>query len=212
MKTVGIILKDARTAKKISLEQAETATKIRKKFLLALEHDDLSVLPSQSYAKGFIRNYSTYLGLDPQTVLAFFRRQTREISQISIIPKGVDKPLNQSLVRLTPSRFMGLLAAGLMAIFLIYFGFQYRRLEMPPMLTVESPVDQASVTEKRVEVKGKTDPDSTLTINGVTVIIRTDGKYFDLIGLSEGNNVITITSTSRYGKKKTITRNVKYNP
>ena len=68
MKTVGSILKEARTARNITLAQTEEATKIRLKFLKAIESDDYSGLPSLSYAKGFVKNYSEYLGLDSSMV------------------------------------------------------------------------------------------------------------------------------------------------
>ena len=64
MKTVGSILREARVAKKLTLKEAEAATKFREKFLENIESDDYSRLPSLSYAKGFVKNYSEYLGLD----------------------------------------------------------------------------------------------------------------------------------------------------
>ena len=61
MKTVGSILKEAREAKRFSLDQVEQATKIRRNFLEAIEGDAYHVLPSVSYAKGFVKNYAGYL-------------------------------------------------------------------------------------------------------------------------------------------------------
>jgi len=61
MNTVGTMLKDARVAKGISLGEVEKQTKIRIKFLEAIERDAYHVLPSPIYAKGFVKNYSEYL-------------------------------------------------------------------------------------------------------------------------------------------------------
>ena len=61
---VGEILQTARERKGVDLARAERETKIRARHLAALESGDFSALPAQVYAKGFLRNYSTYLGLD----------------------------------------------------------------------------------------------------------------------------------------------------
>lgn len=67
---VGPTLRAAREAKNLSLEQVEQATRIRIKFLEALEDDDFGALPSMPQARGFLRNYAQFLGLDAHDVLA----------------------------------------------------------------------------------------------------------------------------------------------
>ncbi len=208
MKTVGSILQEARIVKKISLEQAETATKIRLFFLQAIEADDYSSLPSLSYAKGFVKNYSEYLGLDSGMVLAFFRRQTAEVTRSSLLPKGVSAPLGTSLFQLTPGKFLGGILIALVLIFSGYLGFQYRKLNQTPGLSVDSPTNQFITNERRVDILGKTDPDATVTVNGINVLVRGDGKFFDQVPLDSGVNKITIIATSRFGKTTTIVREV----
>jgi cytoskeleton protein RodZ len=63
---IGNSLREARTRRQIGIGQAEQATKIRGKYLRALEEEQFDVLPSQTYVKGFIRTYADYLGLDGQ--------------------------------------------------------------------------------------------------------------------------------------------------
>lgn len=208
MKTVGLILKEARLAKGCSLEQAEADTKIRANFLDALERDDYNQLPSPLYAKGFVKNYSEYLGLNSATVLAFFRRQNEDIPKTSIFPKGVAEPLNKSGMRLTPGRFLALTILGCVALFLFYLGFQYRRLSEPPRLVIESPKDKAVTIDRKIDVMGKTDPDATVFINGVSLIVQSDGRFFDQITLEPGVNQLTISATSRYGKSTIVKREV----
>lgn len=208
MKTVGGILREARASKKLSLEQAETSTKIRAKFLEAIEQDDYSALPSISYAKGFVKNYAEYLGLDSHTVLAFFRRQTTEASRLSLLPKREPVVLNKSFVQLTPGRFLATVLIILALVFLGYLGLQYQKINLAPSLSVEAPTNQLVVKERRVDVLGKTDPDATVTVNGISVLVRGDGKFFDQVSLDPGVNKITIVATSRLGKTTTLTREV----
>jgi transcriptional regulator with XRE-family HTH domain len=203
MKTVGMILRNTRKEKGLTIEVVEQDTKIRAKFLTAIEADDFHSLPTLTYAKGFVKNYSEYLGLDSKTVLAFFRRQSQELPKSSLLPKGVAEPLNTSALRLTPGRFLALVLVSLGTIFLGYLGFQYRTLTQPPDLIIETPIDKEIVTEGRINVLGKTDPDATVAINGVTVLVRSDGRFFDTVLLERGVNIITLVATSRYGKSKT---------
>jgi cytoskeletal protein RodZ len=63
---IGASLKDARLRKGVDLAQAESATKIRGKYLQALEDESFEQLPSPTYIKGFLRSYAEYLGLDGQ--------------------------------------------------------------------------------------------------------------------------------------------------
>src|SRR3989454_10527342 len=63
---IGSSLREARTRRQIGVAQVEQATKIRGKYLRALEEEQFDVLPAQTYVKGFLRTYAEYLGLDGQ--------------------------------------------------------------------------------------------------------------------------------------------------
>lgn len=62
--TIGQKLKAAREAKRLTLEKVFEATRIRVPYLKALEEDDLSSMPSPVQARGYLRNYAEFLGLD----------------------------------------------------------------------------------------------------------------------------------------------------
>lgn len=206
MRTLGQILRETRTSKGLTLEQVEKATKIRKKFLHAIESDDYAVIPSQAYTKGFIKNYSEYLGLNSRNMMAFFRRQTEEVSKSSLLPKRAQEAIDKPRYVLTPGRFIFILVACLLLLLLGYFSLQYRQLQVPPKLIVDSPKEQVVTNAKRIDVTGTTDPDATVSINGVGVLVRSDGKFFDQVQLFPGANSITIVAVSRFGKSSTVTR------
>ncbi|MBI4062427.1 helix-turn-helix domain-containing protein [Candidatus Gottesmanbacteria bacterium] len=212
MKTVGSIFRQAREKKRLTLDDVERATKIRKKFLSDIEQDDYTNLPSPAYAKGFVKNYSDFLGLDGTNVLAYFRRQTKEASKSSLLPKRVDAALAPAPLRMTPGRFLGLLVGALVIMFIGYLGLQYRTIQLPPALSIKSPKENVIANDERIEVLGTTDPDATVTINGVSVLVRSDGKFFDQVELDTGVNKITVIATSRFGKSRTIVREIGYQP
>jgi cytoskeletal protein RodZ len=63
---IGNSLREARLRQHLELTDAEQATKIRLKYLRALEQEQFELLPSQTYVKGFLRSYADFLGLDGQ--------------------------------------------------------------------------------------------------------------------------------------------------
>ncbi|MFC4766372.1 helix-turn-helix domain-containing protein [Effusibacillus consociatus] len=69
MKELGSILRTARESKGLTLDEIQERTKIRKRYLEAIEEGELSILPGLVYARGFIRNYAEQVGLDGQALL-----------------------------------------------------------------------------------------------------------------------------------------------
>ncbi len=70
---IGSTLREARVRRKLTLQQAEEDTKIRVKYLQAMENEDFDLMPGQAYVKGFLQTYATYLGLDPSIILDEYR-------------------------------------------------------------------------------------------------------------------------------------------
>ncbi len=76
MAGLGEILQNTRQMRGVSLEEAERATHISRRYLQALEAEDFSVFVAPVFARGFLRNYSQYLGLDPDEMLAYWPGDT----------------------------------------------------------------------------------------------------------------------------------------
>lgn len=75
MEKVGAILRAARQEKGITLREVEEATKIRLRYLDALEKGDYDQIPGRVYALGFVRNYARFLGLDAQALIKQFKEE-----------------------------------------------------------------------------------------------------------------------------------------
>jgi cytoskeleton protein RodZ len=71
---IGATLRQARNRRKVELSQVEAATRIRVRYLIAIENEDWEVLPGDVYARGFIRTYASYLGLDGERLAEEHRR------------------------------------------------------------------------------------------------------------------------------------------
>jgi hypothetical protein len=89
--TIGEKLRDARTDRGVELAEVERATKVRLKFLEAMEGDRWEELPAPVYARGFLDIYARYLGLDQQALLDEYSK-TVEAEGQEPIPESVIKP------------------------------------------------------------------------------------------------------------------------
>src|SRR5512139_3708628 len=82
--TIGRQLKQAREQHRLTLEKAAEATHIRLHYLQALEADDYTIMPSAAQARGFLHNYTSFLGLDLDAVITEIQRERpMESSEIS---------------------------------------------------------------------------------------------------------------------------------
>jgi hypothetical protein len=70
---VGAILRKARNRRKVELSEVEAATRIRLRYLRAIEDEEWDVLPGGVYTRGFIRTYASFLGLDGERLVEDYR-------------------------------------------------------------------------------------------------------------------------------------------
>lgn len=84
--TAGQKLRKTRLEKGVDLDEVARVTRITKGYLLALEDDALEKLPSEAYARGFLRIYANFLGLPAEEVLTLFQHATCENTQEELVP------------------------------------------------------------------------------------------------------------------------------
>lgn len=85
---IGERLEAARIGASLDLATVEDRTKIRRKYLRALEDERWDDLPSSAYAKGFLRSYAVLLGLDAEAIVDEYRRQVEVEAEPSMHPLG----------------------------------------------------------------------------------------------------------------------------
>lgn len=70
---IGNTLREARVRRMVTLQQAEQDTKIRVKYIQAMENEDFEIMPGATYVKGFLRTYASYLELDPDVIVGEYQ-------------------------------------------------------------------------------------------------------------------------------------------
>jgi cytoskeletal protein RodZ len=86
MPEIGEMLREARMRKRIDMTEVESATKIRGKYLRALENEEWDLLPGPTFVKTFLRTYAEYLGLDPRLLVEEYRQRYERPSTQDLTP------------------------------------------------------------------------------------------------------------------------------
>lgn len=205
MKKVGEVLKKTRQAKGLSLGEIEKAIRVRKKYLEALEKGDYGNLPGFSYAQGFVRVYARYLGLSVEKILAFLRREY-PVEKINVLPRMGEEPGRRIHFKITP-QWTTIIGAGLiLLLFFSWLFWQVKSLAGAPKLVIVEPRDKAVVSLVLVLVKGKTEPQAQVKINGQEIRVDEKGDFAEQIDLSPGLNEIVVEAKSKMGK--TLTKKI----
>ncbi|HEY5629394.1 MAG TPA: helix-turn-helix transcriptional regulator, partial [Candidatus Limnocylindrales bacterium] len=131
----------AREQKGVDLLRAERETKIRARYLAALEAGDYGDLPGSVYTKGFLRNYALYLGLDPEDVTRQWKRERGDLSMPAEPVLNVPRPLEapRQGFTISPVLVVAALLVVLIAAFGVYIGVQLLRYNKPPTIAVSDP-------------------------------------------------------------------------
>lgn len=185
MNELGKMLRDAREAQGISLAEAEVQTRIRQKFIAAMEAEEWSLLPNDVTTRGFLRKYVTYLGLEEEAVLQRFQSQASAPAQPAIESpaerevdyRPIEMDLSSAQRRAIPWGWIGaavvLLALAGVALYIYFYqpNFIANLLSLPRSLPSPSDVialeptntPTATVEVNRVTATPTATPDSTAT-------------------------------------------------
>jgi Uncharacterized protein conserved in bacteria len=193
----------ARERKGVDLYRAERDTKIRARYLGALERGDYKELPGAVYTKGFLRNYALYLGLAPEEVLDQWRRErgdARDVAPVITVPRPIAAP-RQGLT-FSPSVVVVALLTVVVLAFGAYLGIQVLRFAKPPTISVTDPssavidVDESTTS---YTLRGATLPGGTVTIatpgrDPYQVSAGPDGTWSADVDLRHGRNQFDVTA------------------
>jgi cytoskeletal protein RodZ len=88
MPEIGATLRETRMRERIDIAEVETATKIRAKYLRALENEEWDLLPGPTFVKTFLRTYGDYLGLDSKMLVEEYKHRFERPSASELMPFG----------------------------------------------------------------------------------------------------------------------------
>jgi cytoskeleton protein RodZ len=171
MGELGQLLRQTREEKGLDLEKVSHETRIRVRFLEALEQENYDVLPTPGHVHGFLRNYALYLGLDLEDVQALYDAEHKEGRLVPGIfrPKDIDlAPPRRPLVRASV-----LLGVVLVLVVLVVGGWAVWQYGMPfvqPVLDLLTPV--AARTSIAAETADAAPASETATLEAAAAVTR----------------------------------------
>lgn len=197
MNPVGKVLETARKKNRKTIAQIARETRIKEKFLLALESGDYPSLPDLPISLGFAKSYAQTVGANPSLVAALLRR---DFPQEEKGEKTRELPLSPPAFwtpRTTIFASFLVLVLGLA----IYLLRQYLLFAGPPPVEVLGLKNDGD----KVVLEGKTSPSATVEINGRSVLVEEDGSFLFQAPTDEVGSELSIRATSRTGKKSVVT-------
>src|SRR5918994_6577715 len=92
MPDIGASLREARMRARIDVSEIEAQTKIRAKYLRALENEEWDLLPGPTYVKSFLRTYAEALDLDAKLLVDEYKLRHEHLSEVELQPINAAAP------------------------------------------------------------------------------------------------------------------------
>ncbi|MCR4440905.1 MAG: DUF4115 domain-containing protein [Peptococcaceae bacterium] len=125
MGKIGETLRLARLGKGIEMDEAEKNTKIRRKYLEAMEEEEWGIFPGMVYLKGFLKTYARFLGLDENELLKSLEETFHPEPQLEPLPERIELPGK-------PRKRMTVIVGIIAVVLLVSFQYIYVRFISQP--------------------------------------------------------------------------------
>lgn len=167
---VGEILRSTRIEQGISLDAIEKETRIRRRYLEALENEEWDVLPGRVYLKGFMKTYCRFLGIDEEPLLkALEETITPAPEEAKPLPEKIELPGR-------PRRKLGIVLGVLAILFLLLSQFLYQNYFNKPLSATN---DVNTVQPSNSNNGGQSNPDNQEPASAATGGMNADGNQTD---------------------------------
>ena len=204
---VAVRLRHARRGKNLTLQEASEQLNINIRYLTALENGRWQDLPSGLYGKNFLCRYGEFLGLATDELISLYSEEEKKISSKPTNLFSRKMPKSHYLLAL-PKIIRSIVVFFLILLCLGYLGYYVSNITKPPKLIITNPAQDVTVDKGYIIVRGLTESETDITINGEKVLPETEGEFFKRINLKEGVNTITIIAQKKHSRKNIITRKV----
>lgn len=206
---LGEKLKRLREKKGYTIDQVSLAGKIKKSWLEQLESGNFDELPPDVFVQGFLKKYAEFLGINPNIISNWFKRERAIAKNIEKIKEPqMPKPVHSPKMVITPKRIIiSLLILAMLGISGFIYN-QFSAFRNPPKLEVASPSENQTTKENTITVEGKTDAGADIFISDQSIPVGDDGSFKINFSLVSGSNIIKISAKNKVGKERIIERNV----
>ncbi len=203
-----------RTARHITRGALAKRTGIAEKYLAALEAEEIHALPGMAYARQFVTAIAKVFETEPEPLLVLLRQagnMKREKEGGATERAFVLRPGTGAFVVTPRIVRLGAGAAIALALATLLVGKAYARLR-PPEIALEFPRDNETLAAPTIILSGRTEPEATVQVNGVTVLPDESGYFKSFVDLQRGTNILRISSKKPRTGERVEYRRVVYEP
>lgn len=201
----GQRLREARLARRLTVDEVAVRIRIPPKQLRALEEGNLTVFSAEIYAKGAYTKYAAYLGVDSKDDWHHFLR-TLAGANVKV-PLRVPVPATWWQRTLTPTGLLVLVVGMIVLLVAGYIGWQVLSFVRVPELVLLEP-STAVVEGSEILIKGRAEADAVVEINGERVLLDEANEFEYPLALKAGINVLEIRASGASGRLNTITKHL----
>lgn len=202
---IGEVLRSARRSQGRSIGDAAADTRVRESFLAALEQEEFTALGGDVYAKGFLKSYARWLGLDPEPLLARYRAEFERPDDTAHArpPAGFSDPMLPLTDRSRPPRAL-LLGVVAVVLGLLLVGF-LSQLGDDPGVAGDLAVGPEPVADASAEGLGlPSDPPATGPAAGPTGAASAPAADVLPSGATAAPRVVTVTVTGVMARVRVV--------
>lgn len=201
-------LRAGRQAKGLKLKEIAKKLNINEKYLVALEEGEYNQLPRGVYEKNFLREYALFLNLNYGQIAKDYKAEIN-ISEPKKQKEIFSKPVIKGhYLLIMPKILKNIIIFLIIVACFVYLVYRVNKIISPPLLTIDHPGLNLITEDTSLLVSGRTETEANLTINGESILSDKNGYFSKFINLKNGLNKIVITASKKYGRSKTVYREV----
>ena len=154
MPEIGASLREARLRAKVDITDVEAATKIRAKYLRALENEEWGLLPGPAFVKSFLRTYADYLGLDGKLLVDEYKlrhERPTDLDQMPISPNLGRRRAPGPVSRISPAWIIGIVIVALLGLFAYLGASGGEETNTTPTTSTQSAAQKRAAAKRKAE-------------------------------------------------------------
>lgn len=203
---LGGRLKAARELRQITKEVAAKKLRIRIEYLVAMEENRFDRLPAGLYGKNYIKEYGELLKIPAEEIKKWLDNNFELVNELN-------NPFSQKIVRkkefiVFPKLIRNIIFILIFSACIFYLASYFKKIVSPPELNIYQPEKNLKISENFIEIKGETESEAEININGETILNNNNGLFSTTINLKRGINNIVITAKKKYSREASVLRQI----
>jgi len=202
-KSLQTIFEETLEQKNLNHDKLANLTSIPRRYIIAIQNLELSMLPSSPYVRGYLKKICDVLDLNFNDIWKIYEKELRHKSS------GAFDTLPTNRFAIHKINKKSLAGTLILAVLLIFIISNFNDFFAKPYLNIENPKEAITTTsEPEIDLIGSIDPKNKLTINDREVVTDINGNFESIYELQTGLNTINFKVKKIFGKENSEIKQV----